>query len=86
MNDAESMAATDALINEDAQLILSFVVENEKDSSPLHFISEKLLNTLRQSSAKMRRMAEEALHICDKIDALLAKRPEETPDISEENK
>jgi hypothetical protein len=79
MNDDESEASTDALIDEDTLHVLSFSVSGTDDTTPLHFISEKMLNTVRRFSESARRNALMTIALCDRMDQLMAVQPEETP-------
>jgi hypothetical protein len=79
MNDDESEASTEALIDEDTLHVLSFVVGGATDSTPLHYISEKMLGTVRRFSESARRNALMTIALCDRMDQLMAVQPDETP-------
>jgi hypothetical protein len=80
VNDKDSEASSDALIDEDSRLILSFVVADKDDSSPLHFVSAQLLEKLRLYSLAARENAQFMVGLCDLIDHLFRDRPEATAD------
>jgi hypothetical protein len=79
MNDKGSEASTEILIDEDSRLIASFLIDPKNDGSPLHFISEQLLRNVRAFSIESRRNAHYLIGLCDHIDAVLKKQPEEMP-------